>query len=77
RHLIDRIKKGFDIPITSWLKGPLKDWASDLLSEAQRDQDPMLNPQALRYLRDECLHAGKHPLLVWSMLMYLNWRKSL
>jgi asparagine synthase (glutamine-hydrolysing) len=48
RRLFERPKTGFMPPLASWLRGPLKEWANDLLDErAIRDQG-ILNPQLVR-----------------------------
>jgi asparagine synthase (glutamine-hydrolysing) len=77
QHLVDRPKMGFEMPIASWLRGPLKAWAYDLLGSSRSDAANLLDLRAVRRLLD--YHAsgvgdGHQPL--WTALMYLNWAQA-
>jgi len=70
RQILNRPKKGFEVPIGEWLKGPLRAWADDRLSSKKFFEQIPLDPSSLLALSS--LHSsGKrnaHPLL-WSVLM--------
>ncbi|MFB9270018.1 asparagine synthase (glutamine-hydrolyzing) [Bradyrhizobium erythrophlei] len=73
-HLIDRPKQGFDVPIGAWLKGPLRAWAGDLLSEPRLRRQGLLDPRRIQECwQDHQSGRRDHARPLWAVLMLQSW----
>lgn len=72
--LIDRPKMGFGIPIDSWLRGPLRDWAEHLLDSRRLRDEGYIRPRPVREKLDAHLSgAGNFQYPLWTVLMFQAW----
>jgi len=73
RHLLDRPKAGFAMPIGAWLRGPLRRWADDLLDPALLQGQGYLRAEPIQQLWREHLAGRDHTPRLWSVLMWQAW----
>jgi asparagine synthase (glutamine-hydrolysing) len=72
--LVDRPKAGFSIPLDVWLRGPMRDWAEELLSENGLRSGGYFRPGPVRARWQEHL-SGKRNWVgpLWAVLMFQAW----
>ena len=74
KSLINNNKKGFAIPINNWLRGPLKDWACDLLSESTIKRQGYLNSEIVsKNLTSHLSGEEDNSSRLWTLLIWQSW----
>jgi asparagine synthase (glutamine-hydrolysing) len=74
KALVERPKMGFSVPIDRWLRGPLKQWASDLLAPDELAKTGLLNPHSI-IEGWQGLQLGRPAgAALWAVIMFQAWR---
>ncbi len=73
-ELTERPKAGFGIPLGSWLRGPLRPWAEELLDAGRLQHQGILDPAPVRALWNQHLSGQRDAeYLLWDVLMFEAW----
>ena len=72
KNIYARKKQGFEPPLNLWLKGALKDWAYEIISE----NDDIINKNKLKIFFYDFLKGEKKlTYKLWGLIMFKAWRK--
>jgi asparagine synthase (glutamine-hydrolysing) len=74
RSLVERPKMGFGIPLDSWLRGPMREWAEALLEPRRLRAEGFFDPAAVRERWNDHLRGrGAWQFHLWDILMFQLW----
>lgn len=74
KKLIERPKMGFGVPLDSWLRGPLKEWAEALLNTERLEREGFFYSAPIRKMWDEHLKGTNNwQYHLWNVLMFQAW----
>jgi asparagine synthase (glutamine-hydrolysing) len=73
--LVERPKMGFAIPLGDWLRGPLRDWAENLLAPDRLRDAGFFHVGAVRNVWDDHVSGrANRQYMLWNVLMFEAWR---
>jgi asparagine synthetase B (glutamine-hydrolysing) len=71
--VVHRRKRGLSVPLTSWLRGPLRGWAEERLTSG-RLSEVGVDPAAARDLFGEHLRRERdHARALWTLVVLAEW----
>lgn len=74
KSLIERPKAGFGIPLGDWLRGPLRQWADDLLDESLLKSGGFLSPDPIcKQWKEHLKGNSDNSTRLWTVLMFQAW----
>lgn len=77
RSLFERPKMGFGVPIGAWLRGPLRDWADDLLSVSRLHGEGHWRANVVRAAwASHASGKSDESARLWPVLMFQTWHAN-
>jgi asparagine synthase (glutamine-hydrolysing) len=75
-HIFERPKMGFSVPIDEWLRGPLRQWAEELIAPERLKREGLLNAAPIHGAWQSLLGGERRGALgLWAVLMLQAWRE--
>jgi asparagine synthase (glutamine-hydrolysing) len=76
--MFERPKQGFNLPVGDWLRGPLRDWAENLLDARRIREDGFLDSAGVARCWQDHVKGGRdRSRELWAILMVQAWQDEM
>lgn len=73
-EVVHRKKQGFAVPIAAWIRGPFRQWATDLLAKDRLTRQGVFEAATVQRLLGEHLDGrADHRKPLWTLLAFQSW----
>jgi asparagine synthase (glutamine-hydrolysing) len=72
-HIVYRKKRGLSVPLDTWLRGPLCDWADARLRSKLLDEVGINSVAASDLLSEHCRREADHSRALWTLIVLSEW----
>lgn len=74
KHIFDRPKSGFGIPLAKWFRTDLKDYVTTELSDKNLKQIPCIEPEIVsKYIKQHMDGSWDYYPIIWQLLVLKQW----
>jgi asparagine synthase (glutamine-hydrolysing) len=73
--ILHRPKKGFPVPLSTWLRGPLRDFSRQNLLSSNSACGQYLNASAIAGILQEHENGADRSQEIWTLLVFEFWQK--
>jgi asparagine synthase (glutamine-hydrolysing) len=75
-EVLDRPKMGFAVPLAQWLRGELRDFSHDLLTDQTARGRGLFRPEAVADLLNEHDRGINHSSRLWALIQFEQWHRT-
>ena len=72
-EIVHRKKRGLSVPLSSWLREPLYEWAKSRLSSPLLDRAGVSRNAALELLQEHLQRKADHARSIWTLIVLSEW----
>jgi asparagine synthase (glutamine-hydrolysing) len=72
-EIVHRRKRGLSVPVARWLRGPLRDWAEEALSNGHLDRVGISGAAAQNLLAEHTARKADHARALWTLMVLSEW----
>lgn len=77
KEFFNRPKMGFGMPVADWLKGPLKEWAEEIIYDERVKKEKLFNLNYIKLIwKEHQRGTANHQKLLWNFLMFQYWSNA-